>query len=79
MLTTFLQHSAAELTHNTATFVPTISAVAVGDIDDHDGLYAKIEGGPRELHDFLCASTNEGHTTMTRELGEWIVTKLKES
>ncbi|MFF0191199.1 hypothetical protein [Streptomyces sp. NPDC005244] len=68
----------ADLTFNASTFVPTISAVASGDSDDHDTLYSKIDRECSELDDFLCATANEGHTTMTRELGEWIVSKLKE-
>ncbi|WP_405856187.1 putative lipase [Streptomyces sp. NBC_00090] len=69
----------AELTYNASTFVPTISAVASADIDDQSALYAKIDPERSDLHDFLCATSNEGHTTMTRELGEWIVTRLKEA
>ncbi|MFD6799382.1 hypothetical protein [Streptomyces cyaneofuscatus] len=42
-------------------------------------LYSKIDSERSELHDFKCATTNEGHTTMTRELGEWIVNQLKEA
>ncbi|MFF3306343.1 esterase/lipase family protein [Streptomyces sp. NPDC002952] len=68
----------AELTHNASTFVPTVSAVSSADIDDHDALYAKTEPERSDLHDFFCATRNEGHTVMTREIGEWIVAKLKE-
>ncbi|MCX4529939.1 MULTISPECIES: triacylglycerol lipase [unclassified Streptomyces] len=69
----------AELAHNTSTFVPTISAVASADIDNNDTLYGKIDAERSDLHDFRCATTNEGHTVMTRELGEWIVTRLKDA
>ncbi|MFF8960354.1 esterase/lipase family protein [Streptomyces sp. NPDC014894] len=78
MLAGRVNRTEADLTHNTSTFVPTISAVASADINDHDALYAKIDSERSDLHDFKCATTNEGHTTMTRELGEWIVTRLKE-
>ncbi|MFD9537015.1 esterase/lipase family protein [Streptomyces sp. NPDC060010] len=69
----------AELAYNASCFVPTISAVASADIDNNDALYGKIDAERSDLHDFLCATSNEGHTVMTRELGEWIVTKLKDS
>ncbi|OKJ68302.1 esterase/lipase family protein [Streptomyces sp. CB02261] len=69
----------AELTYNASTFVPTVSAVAVAGIDDHEALYSKVDLERSELHDFLCATDNEGHTVMTRELGGWIVAKLQEA
>ncbi|MEU3619806.1 hypothetical protein ABZ725_47105 [Streptomyces sp. NPDC006872] len=69
----------AELAYNASCFVPTISSVAVADIDNHDALYRKIDAEHSDLHDFRCATANEGHTVMTRELGEWIVTKLKDA
>ncbi|MGN9821324.1 esterase/lipase family protein [Streptomyces sp. SD11] len=78
MLANIVNSGQADLAHNTSTFVPTISAVASADIDDHNALYSKVEREESHLHDFLCATTNEGHTTMTRELGEWIVAKLQE-
>ncbi|MFF2206253.1 esterase/lipase family protein [Streptomyces sp. NPDC058145] len=68
-----------ELAHNTSTFVPTVSAVASADIDDQTALYTKVDRESSDLHDFLCATTNEGHTVMTKELGKWIVAKLKEA
>ncbi|MEU6865403.1 hypothetical protein ABZ924_19370 [Streptomyces sp. NPDC046876] len=67
----------AELTYNTSTFVPSVSAVAAGDIDDHDTLYSKIDPADSELDAFMCASANEGHTLMTEELGEWILARLQ--
>ncbi|MEU9268459.1 hypothetical protein AB0E04_23805 [Streptomyces sp. NPDC048251] len=79
MLAGLVNGDPAELTHNTSTFVPTISAVASADIDDHNALYSKVEREESRLHDFLCATSNEGHTVMTRELGEWIVAKLQEA
>ncbi|MFD3535594.1 esterase/lipase family protein [Streptomyces sp. NPDC058664] len=69
----------ADLAHNASTFVPTVSAVSSAAIDNGDALYGKIDPEHSDLHDFLCATTNEGHTVMTRELGEWIVTKLKDA
>lgn len=79
MLTGRVNRTEAELTYNASTFVPTVSAVEAADINDHDALYAKTDSERSDLHDFLCATTDEGHTTMTRELGEWIVTRLKEA
>ncbi|MER5552519.1 hypothetical protein ABT001_12675 [Streptomyces sp. NPDC002793] len=78
MLAGLVNKAEAELTHNASTFVPTISALGVADIDSHDTLHSKIDPERSDLHDFKCATGNEGHTTMTRELGEWIVNKLKE-
>ncbi|MFJ1869429.1 esterase/lipase family protein [Streptomyces sp. NPDC088097] len=69
----------AELTHNTSTFVPTVSAVASAHIDDHTALYAKVNPEESDLHDLLCATSNEGHTVMTSDLGQWIVAKLREA
>ncbi|WP_406390053.1 esterase/lipase family protein [Streptomyces sp. NBC_00887] len=79
MLAGLVNKTEAELTHNASTFVPTVSAVSSARIDDHDTLYSKIDPDTSDLHDYHCATTNEGHTTMTRELGEWIVNKLKEA
>ncbi|MFC9006378.1 esterase/lipase family protein [Streptomyces microflavus] len=79
MLAGRVNDTEATLTHNTSTFVPTISAVSSDRIDNHDALYSKIDSERSDLHDFKCATTNEGHTTMTRELGEWIVNQLKEA
>ncbi|MEE1751407.1 esterase/lipase family protein [Streptomyces sp. SP18CS02] len=77
MLAGLIDGEQAELTYNATTFVPTVSAVAAGEIDDHDTLYSKIEAADSELHAFKCASDNEGHTVMTVELGEWIVEQLQ--
>ncbi|MFC8829869.1 esterase/lipase family protein [Streptomyces sp. NPDC057137] len=79
MLARLIDKKQAELTYNTSTFVPTISAIASADIDNHDNLYSKVDGDYSDLHDFKCASTNEGHTVMTTELGQWILTKLQET
>ncbi|MEJ8632636.1 hypothetical protein [Streptomyces sp. MS2.AVA.5] len=78
MLANLLNNAAAQPAHNAATFVPAISAVVVADIDNHDALYSKINSDYSDLY-VRCATTNEGHTVMTRELGEWIVTRLKDA
>ncbi|WP_328936407.1 alpha/beta hydrolase [Streptomyces tauricus] len=79
MLANLLNGGTTQPTYNASTFVPTVSAVATGGIDDHDTLYSKVDADSSDLHDFLCATANEGHTVMTPELGEWIVAKLKEA
>jgi hypothetical protein len=79
VLATMVNEQPPELTHNTTTFVPTVSAVASADIDDHTALYTKVDRESSELHDFCCATTNEGHTVMTPELGQWILAKLQEA
>ncbi|MFJ6757074.1 MULTISPECIES: esterase/lipase family protein [unclassified Streptomyces] len=78
VLAAMVNEQPADLTHNTSTFVPTISAVASADIDDHTALYSKVDREKSDLHDFLCATTNEGHTAMTPELGKWILARLQE-
>lgn len=77
MLAGLLEGEPAELTYNATTFVPSVSAVAAGAIDDRDALYSKIDPADSELDHFLCASENQGHTVITVELGEWIVDKLR--
>ncbi|MEU0627282.1 hypothetical protein [Streptomyces sp. NPDC005989] len=63
----------------TSCFVPSISAVAAGDIADQKALYRPITPDTSELDAFLCAGRNEGHTTMTEELGAWIVNEIVSS
>ncbi|MFF4590606.1 esterase/lipase family protein [Streptomyces sp. NPDC001388] len=79
VLAAMVNEQPAELAHNASTFVPTISAVASADIDDHVALYSKVDRESSALHDFLCATTNEGHTVMTPELGKWILARLQEA
>ncbi|MEU3921826.1 hypothetical protein [Streptomyces sp. NPDC029004] len=83
MLAGLIDQEPAELTYNASTFVPTVSAVASADIDDRNTLYSKVDRESSDLHDFACATAtataNEGHTVMTTELGQWILTKLLEA
>ncbi|MEK8144340.1 hypothetical protein NKH18_28350 [Streptomyces sp. M10(2022)] len=79
MLAKIVNKQPVDLAHNTSTFVPTVSAVAAAGIDDDAALYSKIDPESSSLHDFLCATTNEGHTVMTTELGEWILARLQEA
>ncbi|MEU8957314.1 hypothetical protein AB0C93_23765 [Streptomyces sp. NPDC048518] len=60
-------------------FVPTVSAIALRDIDTHEKLYAPVTAAAEEeseLDEFLCASRNEGHTLVTEELCSWILDRL---
>ncbi|MFE7379055.1 esterase/lipase family protein [Streptomyces zhihengii] len=61
----------------TSCFIPSVSAVAAAaDIDDRTALYTPITPDSSELDAFLCAGRNEAHTTMTEELGAWIVNEI---
>lgn len=60
----------------TSCFIPAISALAAGDISDPKALYQPVTPDNSELDAFLAAGRNEGHTTMTEELGEWIVNEI---
>ncbi|MER5891810.1 hypothetical protein [Streptomyces sp. NPDC001876] len=60
----------------TSCFIPSISAVAAGDISDPKALYQPISPDGSPLDAFVCAGRNEGHTTMTEELGAWIVNEI---
>ncbi|MGV9774916.1 esterase/lipase family protein [Streptosporangium sp. NPDC003464] len=60
----------------TSCFIPAISALAAGDIDDSKALYRPITPDRSALDAFVCTSRNEGHTTMTEELGAWIVNEI---
>ncbi|WP_431043634.1 esterase/lipase family protein [Streptomyces sp. P1-3] len=60
-------------------FVPTVSAVAIRDLDRQDHLYIDVDSlppGQSELDEFACASENGGHAVMTEELGGWILDRL---
>ncbi|MFE5144273.1 esterase/lipase family protein [Streptomyces fagopyri] len=63
-------------TTGTSCFIPSISATATGDINDPKALYRPITPDGSALDAFTCASRNEGHTTMTEELGAWIVNEI---
>ncbi|GLW90374.1 esterase/lipase family protein [Actinokineospora globicatena] len=64
------------ITHRTVGFVPTVSAVAIGDLDDPYAVVDNLAPESSELDDFLVASKNEPHTKITAELGEWILDRL---
>ncbi|MEU5959177.1 hypothetical protein [Streptomyces sp. NPDC047525] len=58
-------------------FVPSVSAIALREIDDHSKLYDPVaDSEDSELDEYLCASQNEGHTLVTEELCTWILDRL---
>ncbi|MER7827013.1 hypothetical protein ABTX85_31140 [Streptomyces sp. NPDC096097] len=63
----------------TSCFIPTISALAAGDISDPKALYQPIALDDSELDAFQAAVSNQGHTAMTEELGAWIVNEIVSS
>lgn len=68
-----------EAYQRTVCFVPSVSAVAVRDLDRQSDLCVDIGSLPpeeSELDEFLCASSNEPHTAITEELGTWILDRL---
>lgn len=69
----------ADLRHEDVCFVPSVSAVAIRDVDEQDDLYVNIDSlSPEEseLDDFLCSSTTTAHTAVTAELATWITDRL---
>ncbi|MGW4229892.1 esterase/lipase family protein [Streptomyces sp. NPDC004980] len=69
----------ADLRHESICFVPTVSAVAIRDIDKQDDLYAKvavIDPEESELDEIFWSSTTTPHTAITQELCEWIIERL---
>jgi hypothetical protein len=60
-------------------FIPTVSAVAIRDLDANENWYTDVAGLPQsesELDAFQCASRNEGHIFMSQEHGEWLLSQL---
>ncbi|MGW2628867.1 hypothetical protein ACWC2K_05990 [Streptomyces chattanoogensis] len=68
-----------ELAHRSVCFVPSVSAVAVRDLDQHEDLYVNIDELPpeeSELDDFLLSSDNDPHALMTEKIGRWVLDRL---
>jgi len=68
-----------DLRHEDVCFVPSVSAVAVRDIETQADLYVKIdELGPEEseLDDHLCSGETTAHTAITPGLCEWLLDRL---
>lgn len=59
-------------------FVPSVSAVALRDIDTHEKLHDAFpeQSEDTELDEYLCATHNEGHTLITAELCGWLLDRL---
>lgn len=60
----------------TSCFIPTVSALAAGEIDDQDVLYRELTPDQSALDAFLAAGSNQAHTAMTEELGGWLVNEI---
>jgi hypothetical protein len=70
-----------DLPYGVTCFVPSVSAVAVRDIDADHNLSVDINGlGPEEseLDEFICSRNDlpQPHTLMTDELGSWILDRV---
>ncbi|WP_067833463.1 esterase/lipase family protein [Actinomadura kijaniata] len=73
------QLGAVESDHEWVDFVPTVSAVAIGDIDQPDELFTPVNSLPpenSELDGFTWASQNQEHSRVTTELAEWLLDRL---
>ncbi|WP_282689200.1 MULTISPECIES: hypothetical protein [unclassified Streptomyces] len=68
-----------DLRHENVCFVPSVSAVAVRDIDKQEHLYRSIgeaDAEETELDSFLCSITTTAHTAITEQLCTWIMDQL---
>ncbi|MEE2038416.1 hypothetical protein Q8791_14420 [Nocardiopsis sp. CT-R113] len=57
-------------------FVPSVSAVAIGDLDEPCIAIDALDPGTSELDEFRLADTNEPHSHMSEALGSWILDRL---
>ncbi|MFF7963943.1 esterase/lipase family protein [Streptomyces sp. NPDC007903] len=68
-----------DLRHEEICFVPTVSAVALRDLDQQKDLYANLDAlapDESEVDDFIWSSTTTPHTAVTEELGTWLLDRL---
>ncbi|MBD3575557.1 hypothetical protein ICJ52_04795 [Streptomyces sp. KD18] len=68
-----------DLRHGSVCFVPSVSAVAIRDLDQHKDLYANIyqlDPEESEVDEFRCSSDTTTHTALTQELGSWLLNRL---
>jgi hypothetical protein len=68
-----------DLRHGEVCFVPSVSAVAVRDVERQPDLYTNIDElapDESELDEFLCSSTTTAHTAVTEELCTWLLDRL---
>ncbi|MGW0578309.1 esterase/lipase family protein [Streptomyces sp. NPDC002920] len=71
--------ASVELRHENVCFVPSVSAVAIRDIDQQKDLYTNIDGlepEESEVDEFICSSDTTEHTAITQELCEWLLDRL---
>ncbi|WP_130798538.1 lipase family alpha/beta hydrolase [Streptomyces otsuchiensis] len=65
--------------HPTVCFVPTVSALAVRELDRTDDLYAPVSDLPPEefeVDEYQVSSSDTPHTAITRELCEFLLERL---
>ncbi|MEV6016769.1 MULTISPECIES: Mbeg1-like protein [unclassified Streptomyces] len=68
-----------DMVHRAVCFVPSVSAVAVRDLDRQENLYVNIDElrpDESDLDDFLLSADNDPHAIMTPEIGEWVLDRL---
>lgn len=68
-----------DLRHPEICFVPSVSAVAIRDIDEQKDLYAdidRLDPSMSEVDEFVCSSTTTEHTAITEELCRWLMERL---
>ncbi|HEY9331888.1 MAG TPA: hypothetical protein VIS09_27215 [Streptomyces sp.] len=68
-----------DLRYEDVCFVPSVSAVAIRDVEKQDDLYVNIDKlgvEESEVDEFLCSSTTTGHTIITEELCSWLLDRL---
>ncbi|TGN77765.1 hypothetical protein E5083_11120 [Streptomyces bauhiniae] len=68
-----------DLRHEEVCFVPTVSAVALRDLDQQKDLYANLDDiapDESEADDFTWSSTTTPHTAVTEELATWLLDRL---
>lgn len=69
----------AECRYPSAAFVPSVSAVAIRDLDSDEAIYADINSlSPEEseFDDYLLSGTNTPHSAMTKEIATWFYNHL---
>ncbi|MEU5279537.1 hypothetical protein AB0G87_24360 [Streptomyces asoensis] len=68
-----------DLRHEDVCFVPSVSAVAVRDIEKQSDLYVNIDElspDESEFDDFVLSSTTTPHTAVSEELCTWLLDRL---
>ncbi|MFJ4003577.1 esterase/lipase family protein [Streptomyces sp. NPDC090023] len=68
-----------DLRHEEICFVPTVSAVALRDLDQQKDLYANLDDiapDESEVDDYMWSATTTPHTAVTEELATWLMDRL---